>query len=100
MIYLLYGSDTDKARTKLHALISGMLEKKPDASHIKMTDEAFDEALLSEAIGAMGLFISKIIVEMNMVFRNKEAKESVMGMLKEIAESESIFVFLEGDLTK
>ena len=37
---------------------------------------------------------------MDMIFRNKEAKESVMDRLKEIGESESIFVFLEADLNK
>lgn len=100
MIYLLYGKDTDKARAKLRALIQSLIQKKPDAAHVKITDETFTPTALSEALGGIGLFTSKIIVEMDMVFRNKEAKELVLNELKEIAASESIFVFLEGDLTK
>ncbi len=98
MIYLLYGSDSHKAREKLHELVSGLIKKKPDASHIRMTDEDFDEARLEENISGMGLFSSKTIVEMDNVFRKKEHKEAVMDRLKDIALSENIFVFLEGEL--
>jgi DNA polymerase III delta subunit len=100
MIYLLYGSDTEKSRQKLHTLIDGLVAKRPDAAHIRVTDESFNEAELSELVGSMGLFVSKAIVEMNMVFRNDDAKDVILKNLKEIAASENIFVFLEGELNK
>ncbi len=100
MIYLLYGTDTTKARGKLHDLIASLIKKKPDASHIKMTDEGFDAAHLEENISGMGLFSQKTIVEMDNVFRNKEAKEIVLERIKDIGKSENIFVFLEGTLLK
>ncbi len=100
MIYLLYGSDTDKARGKLHDLVGSLLKKKPDASHEKMTDETFDEAHLDELISASGLFGSKAIVEIHHVFRNKDAKPVLLERLKDIAASENIFVILESTLTK
>ncbi len=100
MIYLLYGTDTDKARAKLHELVASLLKKKPDASHIKLTDETFSDAALEENISGMGLFSQKTIVEMDSVFRNPEAKESVIDRLKDIGASENIFVFLEGKLNK
>jgi DNA polymerase III delta subunit len=100
MIYLLYGSDTTKSRAKLHDLVASLIKKKPDASHIRMSDETFDEAYLEENISGMGLFSQKTIVEMVNVFRNKEAKEVVLGKLKEIGSSENIFVFLEEGLNK
>lgn len=98
MIYLLYGSDTNKSRTKLHELVASLLKKKPDASHVRITDEDFDEARLDENIGGMGLFSSKTIVELDNVFRNKEAKPVVLDRIKDIAESENVFVILEGEL--
>jgi DNA polymerase III delta subunit len=100
MIYLLYGTDTDKARGKLNDLVGSLLKKKPDASHLKITDESFDPAQLEELIGSMGLFSSKAIIEVVNAFRNKDAKEIVLKKLKEIKESENIFVFLEGELDK
>lgn len=100
MIYLLYGSDTTKARAKLHDLVDSLIKKKPDASHDRMNDETFDAGRLEELIGGMGLFSQKAIIEMHTIFRNKDAKEAVMERIKDIAASENIFVFLEGELTK
>jgi DNA polymerase III delta subunit len=99
MIYLLYGSDTTKSRTKLHELVGSLIKKKPDASHVRITDETFSELAIDEHISGMGLFSQKTIVELDNVFRNKEAKPIVMERLKDIAESENIFVILEGELT-
>jgi DNA polymerase III delta subunit len=99
MIYLLYGSDTTKSREKLHELVGSLLKKKPDASYVRLTDETFEEASLDEHIGGMGLFSQKTIVELDNVFRNKEAKPVVIDRLKDIAESDNIFVVLEGELT-
>ena len=100
MIYLLYGSDTLKARIKLHELVSSLIKKKPDASHLRMNDETFDSAQIDEYIVSAGLFSLKTIIELDSIFKNKEAKEIVLEKIKEIAESENIFVFLEGELTK
>src|SRR6476620_645818 len=100
MIYLLHGTDTEKSRGKLHALINSLLAKRPDATHIRLTDETFAPETLAELIGSMGLFAPKAIVEMNMVFRNNDAQDAVMDHIKEIAESENIFVFLEAALNK
>jgi DNA polymerase III delta subunit len=100
MIYLLYGSDSDKARTKLHELVATLIKKKPDASHERLNDETFDASRLEELIGGMGLFSSKAIIEMQNIFRNKDAKEAVLEKIKDIGKSDNIFVFLEGELTK
>ncbi len=100
MIYLLYGSDVEKSRNKLHDLVQTLLKKKPDASHLKITDENFDEAQLDEHISSSGLFASKSIIEVDNVFRNKDAKEVILKRIKDIAESDNIFVFLEGELNK
>lgn len=100
MIYVLYGSDIKKSRAKLHDLVQSLIKKKPDASHVRMSDEGFDEAALDEHISGMGLFSQKTIVEMDNVFRNKEAKEIILDRIKDIGASKNVFVFLEGELNK
>ncbi len=100
MIYLLYGSNIDKSREKLHDLVNSLLKKKPDASHLKITDENFNEAELDEHISGLGLFASKSIIEVDNVFRNKDAKEVILKRIKDIAASDNVFVFLEGELNK
>jgi DNA polymerase III delta subunit len=100
MIYLLYGRDGDKARKKLHELVESLLKKKPDASHVRMNDETFSEQELESLLGSMGLFSNKAIIELDNIFRNKDSKQIILEKLKEIASSENIFVFLEGELNK
>src|ERR1700733_6824083 len=103
MIYLLYGTDTDKSRTKLHSLVETLMKKKPDASHVKMTEEDFEPARLEELIGGSGLFSQKVIVELDNLFRSKdkdkkkntETKEYILEKIKELGESENIFIILE-----
>jgi DNA polymerase III delta subunit len=100
MLYLLYGTNPEKSRAKLHELVESLLKKKPDASHLRITDENFSEANLEELISSPGLFASKTIVEVDNAFRNKEAKPVILEKLKDIKESENIFVMLEGELLK
>lgn len=100
MIYLLHGTDTEKSRNKLHELVAVIMKKKPNAGHLKMSDEDFSVGKLDELMGVSGLFASKAIVEMDNVLKNKEAKEIILEKIKEIKESENIFIFLEGKLDK
>ncbi len=100
MIYLLYGLDTDKARSKANELIAALQKKKPDAAFFKLTDENVDAAVLDEYIGGQGLFSNKYIVFLDNVFKNREAKENVIKKIKEIGASENIFIILEQKIDK
>jgi DNA polymerase III delta subunit len=100
MIYLLHGTDTKKAREKLHTLLDSMFAKKPDASFVRVDNENFDDSRLEEFIRGQGLFESKYIVVFDNVFTNKDAKETVLKILKEISSSKNIFIFLEEKLNK
>ena len=100
MIYFFHGTDTNKARVKAHELIDSLLKKKPDASFFKIDSENFNASQLQEYIGGIGLFSNKYIVFLDRLSEKKEVKEEFMGKLKEIGESEDIFIILEGKLDK
>ncbi len=100
MIYLLYGADKDKARTKANELVQSLLKKKPDASFFKITSENWNESVLQEYIGSQGLFEQKYIVLLDGLFELKDAKEITLKILKEMKESPHIFIFREGELDK
>ena len=100
MLYLLHGTDTQKARAKLHKLVEGLLKKKPDASYFKLDDEKFEAALLEEYIGGQGLFANKYIVLLDKIFVNTDAKDVVLKQLKAITQSDNIFILLEETLDK
>lgn len=109
MIYLLYGTDTIKSRTKLHTLLDSMFAKKPDASYVRVDLENFNESRIEEFVGSQGLFESKYIIVFDNLFRDNPqsshsggggAKEILLKNLKEISQSQNIFIFLEEKLNK
>lgn len=100
MIYFYYGTDINKARRKAHELIDSLQKKKPDASFFKIDSESFSAERVSEYIESQGLFSNKYIVFLDRLCEKKEIKESFVDLLKEISESENIFIVLEGKLDK
>ena len=100
MIYFLYGEDFQKSRNKLSELLQILARKKPNASVFKVDDENWSEAQSDEFIGGQGLFEKKYIVVLDKTFANKEAKEFVLEKLKEMKESDNIFILLEEKIDK
>lgn len=99
MIYFIYG-DPDKARKKAHDLIDSMQKKRADASLVRVDSDTWRPDMLDELLGGQGLFHSKLIIHVDKLLKNKEAKEVFVGSLKEIQESPNVFVFLEEDMDK
>ncbi len=100
MIYFYYGTDIDKARVKSHELADSLLKKKPDASYFKIDTDNFDISKIEEYIGGQGLFSNKYIVFLDRICSDKNTKELFLDKLKEIKESENIFIIFEGKLDK
>lgn len=100
MIYFYHGTDVNKARIKAHELIDSLLKKKPDASFFKIDSETFNQSKVMEYVESQGLFSSKYIVFLDRLSENKEIKEGFIDLLKDISESENIFIILEGKLDK
>jgi len=100
MIYFIHGTDTKKAREKLHVLSDSLRAKKPDATFFKIDADIFDETKIDELILSRGLFEDKYIVFYDNVFVNKIAKEEILKKIKEFAKSPNIFLFLEEKVDK
>lgn len=96
MYYFLHGTDTHKAREKLHELLKLALKKRPDAEVFKITTENWSEGQFDELLVSQGLFNQKYTTVLDNVFENKEIKEYVLDRLGEMKESEQIFLLLEG----
>lgn len=100
MIYFFHGTDTEKVRIKANELADSLRKKKPDASFFKMSSENFDIVTLQEYIGGQGLFSNKYIVLLDRLCDDKEVKDQFITLLKEIKESENIFIIFEGKIDK
>lgn len=100
MIYLIHGSDTFLARAKARQLVESLTTKKPDALFRRYTVENFEQGMLDELIGSQGLFVTRIIIELDTLFANGEYKAVILDTLARLAASENIFIILEEKLLK
>src|SRR3989344_7042082 len=100
MIYFFYGEDIDRARTKSHELVQSLLKKKQHASFFKIDVENCNEAIIEEYIESQGLFENKYIILLDRISEDKNTKAVFISKIKEIAESQNIFIVLEGKLDK
>ena len=100
VIYLMHGSNTEKARDKTRALTDALRAKKPDALFYRITSQNYAENPLAFLVAGQGLFASKYIVFFDNVFESKDIKEELLGALGEVKSSENIFIFLEKELDK
>ncbi len=100
MLYVIYGTDIEKAREKSHALFDALKQKKPDASAGTITMEEITLERLDELTQTQGLFENKQILFMDRTLENKDVREVMLEKIEAIAESPNIFIFFEGKLTK
>ena len=96
MLYLIYGTDTHKAREKLHSLLDIAQKKRPDAELFKLTSENWSVAQFDELLVSQGLFEQKYNVVLDNLFEKKDSKSYILERVKSLGESEQIFIMLEG----
>ena len=99
MFYFFYGVDAKKASDKAGVLVKKMLGKKPDASLFVIDDENLSDGILQEMTQSSALFQNKYIVRVKRV-QSTEHREVIFKYLKEIKESENIFIWSEGEVNK
>ncbi len=98
MIYLIYGTDNQKARKKLHELTDLAQKKRPEAEIFKITIENWSEPQFDELLVAQGLFESKYTVVLDNLFEKKDCKSYIVDRLEEMKDSDQIFLILEGSI--
>lgn len=98
MLYLMYGSDTQKARAKKDELLAMLRGKRPDAEVFLLDSDTFTAPKLESLYSSQGLFEQKHIVVLDGVLSDKETKGIIQGMLVSLAESSSVFLILDGAL--
>jgi DNA polymerase III delta subunit len=95
MLYVLYGNDFEKARSKLRDIINAQKKKNPNASFFRMDSDSWDKSRFEELIGGMGLFQSRYIAVLDNLLSDKSAGPVISENLSACAGSENIFVVIE-----
>lgn len=100
MFYLFYGTESEKARARMHEILEGAKKKRPDAEIFRVEGAGFHEGMIDEWTGGMGLFERKMIVVLDKVFENKDAAEALAARAEALAASENMILILEGKIDK
>lgn len=95
MLFLIHGTNTNKVRSKLKELIGVMQNKQPGVSLYKVTTENWSETMLDELMSSQGLFLPKYIVTLDKLLVDKEISPSIVGVLKELKESDHAWIIVE-----
>ena len=99
MLYLIYGTNSNKVRAKQKELVGIMQSKQPDVSLYKVTTENWKDTILDELLSSQGLFLAKYIVTLDKILDDKEIGPSVMSVLGDMKESDHAWIIIEEKLT-
>lgn len=100
MYYFLHGKNTKEAHKKLKSLVEILHKKREHAEIFRMNIENWNEGQFNELLMAQGLFDQKYIVILDSLFESKEVKEIILDKVKEMKESENVFLILESVVDK
>ncbi|KKU49515.1 MAG: hypothetical protein UX71_C0013G0009 [Parcubacteria group bacterium GW2011_GWA1_47_10] len=101
MIYLFSGDDTKKKLASYEAFLAAHTKAKKEAKETFFINKNdFDPMQLESFYSGASLFSAKSAVVFHDILAGEEESEFILPRLKEMAESENSFIFLEGKLGK
>ena len=101
MIYLFSGDDTKKKLASYEAFLAAHTKAKKEAKETFFINKNdFDPVQLESFYSGASLFSAKSAVVFHDILAGEEESGFILPRLKEMAESENSFIFLEGKLGK
>ena len=74
--------------------------KRPDSEIFRIHNENWTDAQFDELLVAQGLFDQKYIIILDSLFDEKTVKERILDRVKDMKESENVFLIIEGETDK
>ncbi|MFZ1988118.1 MAG: hypothetical protein WAV21_03785 [Minisyncoccia bacterium] len=99
MIYLFYGSDVHKVRTKAFAWVEASRQKAPEATYVRLSPEDTTLSTLEEISSTSGLFFTKLLVLLDDPFSLTASQEAILEMLPRLASSPNPIAILAPKIT-
>jgi|GEM_PF-228290 len=98
MLYAYHGTDTEKIADQVNRLVTQLRTKRPDVEVFVFEGSSVQEVDLDALKQAQGLFVQKNIIVLRETLVAAESRELVLSRMKEISQSENIFIIAEGKL--
>jgi DNA polymerase III delta subunit len=99
MLYLIYGTDRERARKKASELARSLMERQPNAAEVRLNDESFKREALHALIEGQGLFAPRSLVLLSMVCEDANNRDDIIALAPSMAKSDTVFIMLEGSMT-
>jgi DNA polymerase III delta subunit len=96
MLYVYFGTDTEKVADKANATIATLKKKRADAQVFVFEGAFTDSTPLDELIEARGLFVDKHVVVLKQPFETEASRDIVLERVERLGTSENIFILVEG----
>lgn len=77
MIYLFYGSDVEKVRSKAFAWVEAARKKQPDLAYVRLAREELTECSLEDVAHSGGLFVRRMLVLIDDPFAKIQSDDEV-----------------------
>lgn len=107
MIYLFYGTDVERVRSKAFAWVAAARTKEPNLAYVRLTREELTSAALEDAASSGGLFVKRLLILLDDPFpsaraisdeENDEEEVSTNNVLEEyldqLADSDNAIVIV------
>ena len=95
MIYFFYGDDIEKSKANADKVVNNILARKKDITLVRIIGEEVTEQRIAELTKSQALFVNKYIVFLYRILDNAENKKVILASLKEMKESENVFVLCD-----
>ncbi len=94
MLYVFSGNEI-KAREKMRMTLNALMKRASLANVMRVSDEEIGGISMDELLSSQGLFYSKRIVVFDNAFGDKDAHKKILQKLKEMAQSQHVFLVFE-----
>ena len=98
MLYLFYGSDVEKVRSKAFEWVAAARKKEPNLAYVRLAREELSSAALEDAALSGGLFVKRLLILIDDPFQKTETEEETKNVLEEhldaLADSDNAIIVL------
>ncbi len=95
MIYLFYGSDVEKTRTKAFEWVAKARLKEPNLAYVRLAREELTSAALEDAALSGGLFVKRLLILIDDPFQEQEDSQDIFEEhLEALAVSDNAIIIL------
>ncbi len=95
MIYLFYGSDVGKTRTRAFEWVAAARKKEPNLAYVRLAREELTPAALEDAALSGGLFVKRLLILIDDPFQESEDTPDILeDHLEALAASDNAILIL------